>query len=75
MILQLLIDGQFPDELLEEAFEGCPEEWDGDGSADSILVSYIRHLESEVQRLGGCLKPHCLATEDPPEPCDHGYRS
>lgn len=72
MILSLLADGQFPDDLLEEAFSVCPESWDGDESAESILLAYIAHLEQEVVRLGGCLHRWCRSAADG-ERCDHGY--
>jgi hypothetical protein len=42
--------GEYVDGLLESA----PESWDGEEAADDIAVRYVRHLESEVRRLGGC---------------------
>jgi hypothetical protein len=63
---------EYTNKLLERA----PDSWDDDVAAESIAIAYVRHLEDEVKRLGGCLKKYCWDT-DPEEydgPCDHGYR-
>ena len=53
-----------PDDFLEELLKNIGDEWDGDEAAESIAVSYIRHLEDEVGRLGGDFRPARYAEED-----------
>ena len=63
------------DEFVNAILDEAPEEWDDDAAAESVAVDFVKHLITEVQRLGGCIKPCCPARdEDDPEPCDHGYR-
>lgn len=49
----------------------CGDEWDGDVAMEAIVTKYVRHLEDEVRRLGGCRLPWCWWKDD--EPCNHGY--
>lgn len=58
-------------EFVNDLLEHTPESWDADGDAESIALAYLRHLEDEVKRLGGCLNGWCCW--DDGEPCDHGY--
>lgn len=41
------------DETMNEIVQNAPECWGDDVSIDDIAVRYVRHLESEVARLGG----------------------
>jgi hypothetical protein len=62
------------DELTEfsnQIVERSPDSWDGDEAQEAIAIRYVRHLEDEVRRLGGCLHPWCHWEDG--EPCDHGY--
>lgn len=54
-----------------ELVERAPESWDDDVAQEAITLDYLRHLEAEVERLGGCRHPSCRW--DFGEPCDHGY--
>jgi len=45
------------DEFLNDLLENIPEEWDTDEAAEAIAIDYLRHLESEVKRLGGRFYP------------------
>lgn len=40
-------------ELVNDVLERAPEAWDDDVAAEHIAVEYVRHLEAEVDRLGG----------------------
>lgn len=65
-----LFDPDYQD-YANELIKNTPDSWDGDWSQESITIAYIRHLEDEVKRRGGCLHPHCR--QDDNEFCDHGY--
>ena len=52
------------DDFLEELMQGIGDEWDGDNAAESIAISYVRHLEAEVDRLGGDRRPAWCAEND-----------
>ena len=60
------------DDFLEELLKNIGDEWDGDEAAESIAVSYVRHLEDEVRRLGGDFRPSRYAEE---ETADHPVTS
>jgi hypothetical protein len=51
--------------------ELAPESWDDDAAGCSIAEDFVKHLVTEVARLGGCLHSHCRWLEH--EACDHGY--
>ena len=54
-----------------QLIENAPDDWDGDEAQIAIILAYVRHLEDEVQRVGGCLRRWCRWQDN--EPCDHGY--
>lgn len=47
----------YHDLFVNEILEFAPDEWDEDAAAEHIAIKYVRHLESEVKRLGGKLTP------------------
>ena len=49
-------DRQRLDDLIERLCQGIPESWDGEDSADSILVDYVRTIESRLLARGGTLE-------------------
>ena len=49
-------DRQRLDDLIERLCEGIPESWDGEESADWILVNYVRTIESRLLSRGGTLE-------------------
>lgn len=51
-------------DFVNEILKNAPSEWDDDVAAEVIAVNYVRHLESEISRLGGRLWP--CAEEDAP---------
>jgi hypothetical protein len=52
------------DGFIEELLRNTPESWgSSEGSAESIVVDYIRALEARVQALGGSLERHADAPE------------
>lgn len=59
------------DDFVNAILDNAPDAWDDDEAGAAIALRYVQHLETEVERLGGCMKPWC-AWEDK-EPCDHGY--
>lgn len=58
-------------EFMNTLVERTGDEWDDDTDMESIVIRYVRHLEDEVQRLGGCRRPNCWW--DDGDNCDHGY--
>jgi hypothetical protein len=48
---------EYADAFVNQLLENAPETWDGDDSAEALAVDYVRHLEAEVERLGGSLAP------------------
>lgn len=52
--------------LLDQVLENAGDSWDQDAAAESIAVDYVRHLEAEVRRLGGCPSRPFMCY-----PCDH----
>lgn len=62
--------GGYNRELSAMVLAGAPESWDGEDSAESIAVAYVRALEARVQALGGSLEKHADVVEslaDAPE--------
>jgi hypothetical protein len=53
---QLVEAGREHREFVEALLTGAPDSWDRDDTAESIAVDYVRHLEAEVDRLGGSRK-------------------
>jgi hypothetical protein len=49
-------DKQRLDDLAERLCLGIPESWDDDASIDSILVDYVRMIESRLLAAGGSLE-------------------
>lgn len=46
------------DYLITAVQGGMPESWDGDASAESLIIDYVRVLERRVLALGGSLERH-----------------
>lgn len=47
------------DQLIEEIMSNMSEAWGAsEGSAESIVIDYVRALEKRVVALGGHLEPH-----------------
>jgi hypothetical protein len=44
------------DDLIEQLMSGIPESWDGDGSAESIVVEYMREIERRLVAARGSLE-------------------
>ena len=44
------------EEFVNEILRGAPESWDGDGSAESIALDYVREIERRLYALGGTLE-------------------
>lgn len=47
------------DNLIDELQRNIPQEWEAsEGSAESIVVDYVREIERRVLALGGSLDRH-----------------
>lgn len=45
------------DELIEQLMRNIPQSWEsGEGSAESIVINYLREIEQRLLSLGGSLE-------------------
>lgn len=52
------------DDLIEELQRNIPQEWEAsEGSAESIVVDYVREIERRVKALGGDLQRYAGVTD------------
>ena len=63
---QAAADRDGHDEFVTALLEHAPGEWDDDAAAESIAFDYVRHLEGEVDRLGGSRRPAWAADDAGP---------
>jgi isocitrate dehydrogenase kinase/phosphatase len=53
------------DDLIEELQRNIPQEWEAsEGSAESIVVEYVREIERRLVALGGSLERWPEGTEE-----------
>jgi hypothetical protein len=47
------------DELIEKLMSNIPQSWEsGEGSAESIVIDYVREIENRLIALGGSLEQY-----------------
>jgi hypothetical protein len=44
------------DDLIEQLMRDMPDSWDGDESAEHLVVQYVRAIERRLIALGGSLE-------------------